>query len=76
MEEHVKPSTSQENILAPEEQGKFELKRELLFITMFATNMFAFMTFGLIAPLFPSEGTRKGVSYTIQVGKPRTPIFI
>ncbi len=64
--EQGRPSTSQENELPPDEQGRSELKKELLFVNMFATNLFAAMSFGLIGPLFPAEAEAKGVSYTIQ----------
>ena len=58
--------TSQENELSSDEQGRSKLKKELLFVNMFATNLFACMSFGLIGPLFPAEAKAKGVSYTIQ----------
>ncbi len=48
-------------------------KNEVLFVSMFATNAFAFMSFTLLGPLFPVEAVAKGVSYTIQVGPPPPP---
>ena len=50
-----------------------EWKNEVLFVSMFLTNVLVFMAFTLLAPLFPAEATSKGVSYTIQVGPPPPP---
>ncbi len=58
--------SSEENDLLPSGENKFNWRKEILFISMFASNMFAFISYGLIAPLFPEEATAKGVSYSIQ----------
>ena len=50
-----------------EGRGKCSWRRELLFLTMFISNMLAFISYGLMAPLFPAKAEAKGVSYTIQV---------
>ena len=50
-----------------EGRGKCSWRREVLFLTMFVSNMLAFISYGLMAPLFPAKAEAKGVSYTIQV---------
>ncbi len=57
---------SEEHDLLSKGHGRGKWKKEVLFLTMFLTNTLAFVTFGLIAPLFPEEAAAKGVSYTIQ----------
>ncbi len=59
-------SSLEEKEMLPRKQEKWDWKKEALFFTMFVTNMFAFMTYSLMAPLFPREAEAKGLSYTIQ----------
>ncbi len=57
----------QQEELSQERQEKWSWKKELLFLTMFVSNMLAFISYGLMAPLFPAKAQAKGISYTIQV---------
>ena len=56
-----------------EENGKSESsndewnwKNELLYLSMFACNIFAYSSYSLMAPLFPGVATEKGISFTVQ----------
>lgn len=55
-----------ENNAPQAEQAGRNWKHEILFLTLFISNMFTFMTFSLMGPLFPAEAKSKGVSYTVQ----------
>ena len=55
----------QNNTTQAEHAGR-NWQHEILFLTLFVSNMFAFMTFSLMGPLFPAEAKSKGVSYTVQ----------
>ncbi len=64
--EELKRLPSEENEELSKGQKMSRWRKETLFIMLFVSNMFAFTTFGLIAPLFPTEASAKGVSYTLQ----------
>ncbi len=44
----------------------WNLKKEILFLTLFTSNTFVFMTYSLMGPLFPEVAKHKGVGYTLQ----------
>ncbi len=62
-----KGSLSAEQNETPHGKKKtWNLKKEVLFLTMFASNVIAYMTYSLMAPLFPMQAEAKGVTYTVQ----------
>ena len=61
-----KSLSSEEKQMSPTEKEAKTWKKEVLFITMFAANIFGMMNLSLLAPLFPQEAEAKGVSATIK----------
>ncbi len=62
-------SEKQDAPYSAEENGTrraWNWKQEILYITLFVSKIFIFMTFALLGPLFPVEAKSKGVSYTVQ----------
>ena len=57
---------TEQNELFPKERKRSRWKLEVLFIVMFICNMLVFISFSLMAPLFPAKASAKQVSYTVQ----------
>ena len=57
---------TKQNELFPKERKRSRWKLEVLFIVMFICNMLVFISFSLMAPLFPAKASAKQVSYTVQ----------
>ncbi len=55
-----------ENEAPQVEKEKWNWKGEVLFFTLFCSNVFVFMSFALMGPLFPEKAKSKGVTYTVQ----------
>ncbi len=51
---------------ASQVQDTWNWREEILYLTLFVSNVLTFMTFSLMGPLFPAEAKSKGVSYTVQ----------
>ena len=58
--------SSEEKQIPPTERETKRWKKEVLYITMLAANIFGSMNFTVLAPLFPQEAQAKGVTATIQ----------
>ncbi len=61
-----KTKTPEQNELIAKEHERSRWKLEVLFLTMFICNMLVFISFSLMAPIFPAKAEAKQVSYAIQ----------